>query len=119
MAGTDGAQGHLEIEWKPQNKRPLHLGPFHVLLKEFGPRRREREIVQSLSKNTAQAHCMNYGPEALLEDHFPYQSYELGQTAAVFRMIDFVLFIVFSVLMSVKFTTRRGQAHSGLVNDVQ
>ncbi|KAJ9612894.1 hypothetical protein H2200_002835 [Cladophialophora chaetospira] len=107
MAETDGVQGHghPDIERKPHTQHPLHRSAFRALVEDFEP--------------IWFTWCMNSGIIAIIAHQLPYQFDGLGQIAAVFWMIDLVLFILFSILMFLKLAMFRKQAYRELVNDVQ
>lgn len=61
---------------------------------------------------------MNLGIIAILMHQFPYQFHGLPVLSTIAFLVDFVLFIVVSVLLLLRFAMFRGQAYDELTDDV-
>lgn len=60
---------------------------------------------------------MNAGIIAIILHQFPYQFNGIGVLSTIAFLIDFVLFIVFSVIMLARLVVFRGQAYNELTSD--
>ncbi|KAI9677363.1 MAG: hypothetical protein M1822_008170 [Bathelium mastoideum] len=80
-------------------KRPL----FRALVEDFGP--------------VWFTWCMNAGIIAIILHQFPYQFHGIGVLSTIAFMIDFTLFILFSVIFLLHFALFRRQAWRELIED--
>ncbi|KIV80684.1 hypothetical protein PV11_08169 [Exophiala sideris] len=102
--GTNGAHGRPDIERRPKTSEPLQRSAFRAMVQDFSP--------------IWFAWCMNAGLIAILMHQLPYQFNGLPVLSTIAFMIDFVLFIIFSVVMLLRFAMFRGQAYNEICDNV-
>ncbi|KAI1610381.1 voltage-dependent anion channel [Exophiala viscosa] len=102
--GNNGAHGRPDIERRPQTSEPLKRSAFRAMVQDFSP------IWFSW--------CMNAGIIAILMHQLPYQFNGLPVLSTIAFMIDFVLFIMFSVVMLLRFAMFRGQPYNEICENI-
>lgn len=103
MSQADGkANGHLDAE---KQNQPQKRSAIRALIQDFSP--------------IWFVYCMNAGIISILLHQLPYRFDGLGVLSTIAFMVDFVLFIVFSIIFLTRFALYRKQAYTEITDNIQ